>query len=406
MGEWLRPLEGLVVAPPAVATPSRPKSVAGASYPDATFAGSLDVDPTDWKGKRVFLTGHTGFKGSWFSLWLQSLGAVVRGYSLDAPTTPSLFKAAEVGGGMESVIADVRDAARLRAEMTEFRPEVVFHLAAQSLVRYSYANPLETYAVNVMGTANLLDAVRFCDSVRAVVIITTDKCYENKEWLWPYRESDRLGGHDPYSNSKACAELVTSAFRSSYFPPQRYAEHGLAIATARAGNVIGGGDWAADRLISDMMRAFTAGVPVRIRNPKSVRPWQHVLEPLRGYLMLATALREHGASYGSEWNFGPRDLDARPVIEIVEGMAQRWNDGCDGGAASFEVDGATHVHEAAQLRLDWSKAASELQWQPLLKIDDALDLTMQWYAAWRSGENVKPFTLAQIAQYARQAVAR
>lgn len=401
MGQPLCSVEGLVVM---------------ASALRQTHAASLDpLDwRMDWNGKRVFLTGHTGFKGSWLSLWLQSLGAIVCGYSLEPPTTPNLFETAAVAEGMESVIADVRDAGRLRTEMASFRPEVVFHLAAQSLVRYSYAHPLETYAVNVMGTANVLDAVRSCEGVKAVVIITTDKCYENKEWLWPYRETDRLGGHDPYSNSKACAELVTSSFRDSYFAAEHYAEHGVGIATARAGNVIGGGDWAADRLVPDMMRAFAAGVPVHIRKSGSVRPWQHVLEPLRGYLMLAAALCEDGAKYGSGWNFGPRDLDARPVIEIVERMAALWNSAggkdvaasASGSKASWAVDQGAHPHEAAQLRLDWSKAAGALHWRPWLDIDEALTMTANWYTAWQKGESMRTFTVAQIAHCDRQAVAR
>ena len=360
---------------------------------------------TEWVGRRVFLTGHTGFKGSWLSLWLQRLGAVVRGYSLAAPTTPNLFEAAGVAEGMDSMTGDVLNAERLRVEMTAFRPEVVFHLAAQSLVRYSYANPLQTYAVNVMGTANVLDAVRGCGGVKAVVVITTDKCYENREWLWPYRENDQLGGYDPYSNSKACAELVTGAFRTSYFAPEQYAEHGVAVATARAGNVIGGGDWAPDRLIPDIVRSFAEGVAVRIRSPKSVRPWQHVLEPVRGYLMLAAALCKGGTRFGSAWNFGPRTGDEMPVIEIVQRMAGLWNG--LGGNAAWEVDAGPHFHETAQLRVDWSKAATELGWRPALGIDEALAMTADWYACCRDtrGGSMRDFTLQQIAGYAERAVA-
>lgn len=364
----------------------------------------------DWRGRRVFVTGHSGFKGGWLSLWLQQLGAEVRGYSLAAPTVPSLFEVARVGEGMDSSIGDVRDAERLRAALVEFRPEVVFHLAAQPLVRHSYAHPLETYAVNVMGTANLLDAVRACDGVRAVVGITTDKCYENREWPWPYREDDRLGGHDPYSNSKACAELVTACFRSSYFPPERYAEHGVGVATARAGNVIGGGDWAADRLVPDMMRAFGAGTPVRIRNPRAVRPWQHVLEPVRGYLMLASALLREGAKFGCGWNFGPREIEARPVVEVVERLAGLWNAGLDkrgarsAGRATWVVDGGQHVHEAGQLRLDCSKAASALDWRPEIELDEGLSMTAAWYAAWQEGAEMRDFTLKQIADQGEKLV--
>jgi CDP-glucose 4,6-dehydratase len=348
----------------------------------------------DWNDKRVFLTGHTGFKGSWLALWLQSAGARVRGYALSPPTEPSLFETAKVSEGMESRIGDIRDLELLKLEMTGFDPEIVLHLAAQPLVRYSYDNPLETYAVNVMGTANVLEAVRGCSNVRAVVVITTDKCYENLEWLWPYRENDRLGGYDPYSSSKACAELVVSSYRNSFFPPDKYSEHGVAVATTRAGNVIGGGDWAADRLIPDAIRAFADETPVRIRNPFAVRPWQHVLEPLRGYLVLAEALHDTGPQYGSGWNFGPNQFDAKPVEHIIKRLAERWGNG-----ARWEADPASHVHEAGQLQLDCSKAAHELNWRPVLVLDDALAMTVEWYRSWRNGVDMKSFTLQQISSY-------
>src|ERR1700757_2477781 len=266
-----------------------------------------------WSGRRVFLTGHTGFKGGWMALWLAHLGAEVRGYALDPWTEPNLFRAICLGDVVDDVRGDIREAARLDSSMREFRPEVVFHLAAQPLVRYSYEDPIGTYETNVIGTARVLDAVRRTPSVRAVVSVTTDKCYENKEWIWPYRETDPLGGYDPYSSSKACAEIVTSSWRDSFFNPARYAEHHVAIASARAGNVIGGGDWASDRLIADIVRAFSSGRTLEIRNPAATRPRQHVLEPLRGYLALAEKLHSDGTRYASAWNFGPRYTDAQPV---------------------------------------------------------------------------------------------
>ncbi len=279
----------------------------------------IQTNPTFWQGKRVLLTGHTGFKGSWLSLWLQSMGATLRGVALAPPTEPSLFEAARVFEGMEHRIADIRDFAAVQAQMNEFRPEIVIHMAAQPLVRLSYQQPIETYATNVMGTVHVLEAARHAGSVRAIVNVTTDKCYENREWVWGYRESEPMGGHDPYSSSKGCAELVSSAYRESFMK-----EAGLAMATARAGNVIGGGDWAADRLVPDILRALEKSEPVLIRNPHAIRPWQHVLEPLSGYLLLAERLFEQGQADAEGWNFGPRDEDARPVQWIVERLCERW----------------------------------------------------------------------------------
>ena len=287
----------------------------------------LEVSDNFWRGKRVFMTGHTGFKGSWLSLWLQSMGAQVVGYALAPPTNPSLFEVAEVGKGMTSIIGDIRDLEKLRAVFTEHKPDIVIHMAAQPLVRYSYIEPVETYATNVMGTVNLLEAVRSTPSVKAVVNITSDKCYENREWVWGYRENEAMGGYDPYSSSKGCAELVASAYRNSYFHPDKYQQHGVAIASARAGNVIGGGDWAGDRLIPDILRAIVLGEPVHIRSPHAIRPWQHVLEPLSGYLQLAQKLYTDGTAYAEGWNFGPNEEDAKPVQWIVEKLTESWGEG-------------------------------------------------------------------------------
>ncbi len=347
-----------------------------------------------WNGRRVFLTGHTGFKGGWLALWLQQLGAELTGYALDPPTHPSLFVKANVGSGMHSIIGDVRDNEKLELSMQMALPQVVFHLAAQPLVRYSYVDPVGTYQTNVMGTIHVLEAVRKTPSVRAVVVITTDKCYENREWIWPYRESDPLGGYDPYSSSKACAEFVTSSWRDSFFPEHRFADHKVGIASARAGNVIGGGDWASDRLIADVVRAFSAGKTLAIRNPSATRPWQHVLEPLRGYLTLAERLVISGPRYASAWNFGPQYTDARPVEWIVRYLSAKWR-----GAAEWTLDPQQHVHEAQMLKLDWSKAQAELGWQPALSLTDALDYTLEWYQQEAGGSDPRTLCLEQIASY-------
>lgn len=341
-----------------------------------------------WRGKRVLLTGHTGFKGSWLALWLASRGARVAGYALEPPTTPSLFELAGVGRDVEDIRGDVRDADAVRQAIANHRPDAVFHLAAQPLVRHSYDAPLETYAVNVMGTAHVLEACRRTDSVRVAVVITTDKVYENAEWLWGYRENDRLGGHDPYSNSKACAELVTAAYRDSFFAK------GAAVATARAGNVIGGGDWARDRLVPDAMKAFAEGRTLRIRNPQAIRPWQHVLEPLAGYLMLAERLWDD-RSFAGAWNFGPSDDDARPVAEVAERLAALW-----GANAAVELEPGEKPHEAQLLKLDSSKARTSLQWKPRLDLDTALARVVEWYRLHASGGDVRALTLAQIDSYA------
>lgn len=347
-----------------------------------------------WAGKRVFLTGHTGFKGSWLSLWLQSLGAELTGFSLTPPTQPSLFEIARVGDGMHSIIGDIRDLAGLREAMEAAKPEIVIHMAAQPLVRYSYENPVETYATNVMGTVHLFEAVRATASVKAVVNITTDKCYENREWVWGYRENEPMGGYDPYSNSKGCAELVTSAYRSSYFNPLDYSKHGVALASVRAGNVIGGGDWAQDRLIPDIISAFSDGKSVVIRNPHAIRPWQHVLEPLRGYLMLAEKLYSDGIDYAEGWNFGPNEADVKSVEWIVGTLADQWGNG-----ASWTLDQSTHPHEATYLKLDISKARSRLSWQPALTISQSLQMIVDWYCDYKNKADMRNAVLEQISTY-------
>jgi len=349
-----------------------------------------------WQNKRVFVTGHTGFKGSWLSLWLEAHGAKMVGYALPPPTKPSLFDLADCGRGITTIFGDVRDYQKLHAAMAEHRPEVVLHLAAQSVVKASYADPRETYEVNVMGTVNLLEAVRRVGGVKSVVNVTTDKVYENREWLWGYREPDTLGGHDPYSNSKACSELVTSSFRDSFFPPSAFAEHGVAVGSARAGNVIGGGDWTANQLIPDVIQAFGRGEAVQLRNPGSTRPWQFVLEPLKGYLMLAERLYTDGGAIAGGFNFGPADADAKPVRWMVETLATLW-----GGGANWSQDTAKHPHEAAFLKLDSSKAHAVLGWEPRLRVDAALNWVVEWYKHLSRGGDVRAKTLEQIRAYDR-----
>lgn len=354
----------------------------------------MAVNSSFWKGKRVLLTGHTGFKGSWLSLWLQSMEAHVVGYALTPPTSPNLFEVAKVGKSMTSIIGDIRDLDQLRKVFVAHRPEIVIHMAAQPLVRYSYIAPVETYSTNVMGTVNLFEAVRDTDSVRAVVNVTSDKCYENREWLWGYRENEAMGGFDPYSNSKGCAELITAAYRNSYFHIDKYATHGVAIASGRAGNVIGGGDWAEDRLIPDIIRAITQGKAVSIRNPHSIRPWQHVLEPLSGYLILAQKLFEDGKNYAEGWNFGPSDEDAKPVQWIVELLTKSWGNG-----ATWVLDGNEHPHEACYLKLDCSKAKARLGWQPRWRLEDTITAIIEWHLAHARGNDMRNLTLRQIDMY-------
>jgi CDP-glucose 4,6-dehydratase len=345
------------------------------------------VNEARWQGRRVFLTGHTGFKGAWLALWLSEMGAEVTGYSLPAPTDPSLFEQARVAEAVRHIEGDVRDLAALEVAMAEARPEVVFHLAAQPLVRYSYAEPVETYATNVMGTVHLLDACRRVKDVKAVVCITSDKCYENREWIWPYRENDPMGGHDPYSSSKGAAEIVVSAYRRSFF------EEGPGIASVRAGNVIGGGDWALDRLVPDIVRAAIAGERPLIRAPKSVRPWQHVLEALRGYLMIAERLLGGDRSAASAWNFGPADDDTRPVDWIVDKLLGYW------GAPGWDKPEGPQPHEAKLLKLDCSKARSELGWRPNLSLDGTLRMIAEWHRAVADGADPRTVSLDQLRTY-------
>lgn len=359
------------------------------------------IDTDFWKHKKVFITGHTGFKGSWLCLWLHRLGADVAGYALDPPTDPSLFELCRIREFVQSTIADVRDGEALKKALRAAQPEIVIHMAAQPLVRDSYKMPMETYAINVMGTVNLFEAVRATRSVRAVVNVTTDKCYENKEWVWGYRENEPLGGYDPYSNSKACSELVTSSYRSSYFNPKDHSAHGVGVASARAGNVIGGGDWATDRLIPDCIRAILKKEKVIIRNPRAIRPWQHVLEPLAGYLLLAQKLYEDGPRYSEAWNFGPDDSDAKPVEWLVKELCAKW-----GNNASYTLDTGEHPHEAHYLKLDCSKAKTTLGWRPKWNLVKAIDSIVEWTKAYAGKRNVADVCMKQIAAYSNERAAK
>ena len=347
-----------------------------------------------WKGKRVLITGHTGFKGSWLSLWLHHLDAAVFGYSFSVPTKPSLFQLCNLSLITETTFADIRDLNQLMAILDRVRPEIVFHMAAQALVRRSYIDPLETYSTNIMGTVHLMEAVRRTAGVKAVVIVTSDKCYENREWIWGYRENDLLGGFDPYSSSKGCSELITKAYQNSFFSRDEYARHGTGIASVRAGNVIGGGDWAEDRLIPDIINSFLQSQPVIIRNPDAVRPWQHVLEPLSGYMDVAERLYNGEIDYAEPWNFGPSEDDARPVRWIVERLAVLWGKG-----ATWRLDEAKNPHEANYLRLDCSKARNKLKWRPLWDLETALEKIVDWYRSYESNGDMKGKTLEQIQEY-------
>jgi CDP-glucose 4,6-dehydratase len=347
-----------------------------------------------FKNRKVLITGHTGFKGSWLCLLLNKLGAAVYGYALDPPTVPSLFIEARIGELMTSHIGDIRDYRRLSEIVQQVQPEIIIHMAAQALVMESYLYPRETYEINVMGTVNLLDAVRHKSSVRAILNVTTDKCYENKEWHWGYRENEPMGGYDPYSNSKGCSELVTSSYRYSYFNQGDYKSHGVALASARAGNVIGGGDWAKDRLIPDFFRAIVKGEKMKIRSPYSIRPWQHVLEPLTGYLTLCEKLFSEGPFFAQAWNFGPDDNDAQNVEYIIKTICDLWGEG-----ASYEIDINPQLHEANYLRLDCSKAKAELGWTPKWDIETSINHIVDWNKAWLRKEDVRSVCEKQIEEY-------
>jgi len=343
-----------------------------------------------WRDRQVLLTGHTGFKGGWLALWLNDLGARVHGYSLAPPTTPNLFEAAGIERTLAGhTIGDIRDAAALTDAIRRSNAQIVIHMAAQPLVRLSYKEPVETFEVNVMGTVHVLEAVRNCPSVRAVLVITSDKCYENREWVWGYRENEALGGVDPYSSSKACTELVTAAYRASYFNAA-----GVAVASARAGNVIGGGDWAADRLIPDFFRAVDSGTELEVRYPDSTRPWQHVLQPLSGYIRLSAALlTNNGLAAAQAWNFGPLETDSRPVRWVLDYLSQRMP------GSKWRHTGAEHAHEARSLRLDSSKAAATLGWSPRWPLETALDKTLDWHARWVSGADMQAVSLEQLRDF-------
>ncbi|MEJ2406132.1 MAG: CDP-glucose 4,6-dehydratase [Candidatus Thiodiazotropha sp.] len=342
-----------------------------------------------WNGKKVYLTGHTGFKGSWLSLWLSSMGANIKGYALPPDTSPNLFSEARVDDALDSEFGDIRDLEKMRNSMVGFDPDILIHMAAQPLVRLSYREPIETYEVNVIGTAKVLEAARSCPNLKSIICVTTDKCYENKEWAWGYREDEPMGGYDPYSSSKGCAELVTSAYRRSFMQGQ-----GIGLASARAGNVIGGGDWAKDRLVPDILRAFEKGESVVVRNPKSTRPWQHVLEPLSGYLVLAEQLFMEPQSYAEGWNFGPHEDDAKPVDWILNRMVGLW-----GESASWELDEDTHPHEAGFLKLDISKAKSRMHWTPTWHLQHTLERIVDWHRAWQNKKDMQAECLKEINEY-------
>ena len=355
----------------------------------------MEINKKFWKGKRVLVTGHTGFKGGWLSLWLQDLEANVVGYALEPDTKPSLYTEALVYQNMVSVHDDIKNVVKLKSIFNKHKPEIVFHLAAQSLVLSSYENPSETYEVNVMGTLNVLEAIRCTESVKAGVFITSDKCYENKEWVWSYRENDSMGGFDPYSSSKGCAELLISSYRSSFFSQNKANQRNVGIASARAGNVIGGGDWAKNRLIPDLIRAFSKKKEAVIRHPNAIRPWQHVLEPLGGYLLLAENLvGNNRKKYTNGYNFGPDQLDAKPVKWIVNKIVERWVDG-----AKWKIDDDEYPHEANYLKLDCSKAISELNWSPKWSLDKTMIMVVDWYIEFNKGKNVKELCLEQIREY-------
>lgn len=348
------------------------------------------MDINFWKGKRVFITGHTGFKGSWTVIWLKKLGAIIKGYSLEPNTKPSLFEVANVSDGIDHEIGDIRNLESLKRAFDNFKPEIVIHMAAQPLVRESYKNPLETYSTNIMGSVNILESIRCCKSIKAFVNVTTDKCYQNNEWEWGYREEEPMGGYDPYSSSKACSELITAAYRNSFFSDMPFPK----IASARAGNVIGGGDWSEDRLIPDILKAFDKKKPAIIRNPLATRPWQHVLEPISGYLLLAEKLYLSEVGFDGAWNFGPEDIDVREVGKILDYFVDNWPE-----KVFWELDPNDHPHEAQLLKLDISKAKSKLKWQPIWNLGEAIDSIIQWHQSWKNGNDMRAETINQINNY-------
>ncbi len=355
------------------------------------------MNPSFWHNKRVFVTGHTGFKGGWLSLWLQKLGAKLTGFSLQPSTNPNFFEIAQVHQEMMSIIGDIRDGNALTEALQQAKPDIVIHMAAQPLVRSSYLDPIKTYSTNVMGTVNLLEAVRQqLPQIRAVVNVTTDKCYENKEWVWGYRENDSLGGYDPYSSSKSCSELVTAAYRNSFFNSKNSELYNVGLATARAGNVIGGGDWSQDRLIPDMLRAINNSKNIEIRNPHSIRPWQHVLEPINGYLQLAEKLYLLGGEFGEAFNFGPRENDTKSVLSVVEEFAKYWGEGI-----TWKFDSGNHPHEAQSLKLDCSKANLKLGWEPQWNLDKAIESTVAWHKAYIHKKDMRAYSLKQIDEYSK-----
>ncbi len=352
------------------------------------------MDAAFWAGKRVLITGHTGFKGGWLALWLTLKGAHVIGYALEPPTEPNLFTACHLDRNLKSVIGDIRDLDTIKSMVNEYQPELVVHMAAQALVRQSYGDPVDTYATNVMGTVNVLESVRQCNSVKTVLIVTSDKCYENREWYWGYREIDPMGGYDPYASSKGCVELVTSSYRRSFFPISDYETHGVAVASVRAGNVIGGGDWAQDRLIPDIFKAVAAGTTLQIRYPEAIRPWQHVLDPLHGYVCLMERLHQDGADFAQGWNFGPKNENCQPVATILAMLKNLLGD-----RFNWSSDDGHRLHEATYLKLDCSKAHLRLGWRPKLDLPTTLDWTAAWYQAFESGEDMAQLSENQIKRY-------
>jgi CDP-glucose 4,6-dehydratase len=351
------------------------------------------VSPEFWKDKRVFLTGHTGFKGSWLSLWLQDMGATVKGFSLAPTTTPNLFQVANIAKGMESEIGDIRNLEVVTNSIIAFKPDILIHMAAQPLVRLSYTEPVATYATNVMGTIHVLEAARKCKNLKSIVSITTDKCYENKEWPWGYRENEAMGGHDPYSSSKGCCELLIASYRNSFFNTNE----SPSLGSVRAGNVIGGGDWSHNRLIPDILNAFEKSKPVIVRNPFSTRPWQHVLEPLSGYLVLAEELFRNGDSFAGAWNFGPKDENCQSVEWILNKMINIW-----GGGATWQLDTNSNPHEAGYLKLDCSKAAQELKWTPQWNLEFTLKSIVNWHKAWMGRADIRKHCLNEIKLYSNK----